>query len=656
MLQHHPFDLCRALPDNLLRVIFAILTEGPVFVMRRRLKLLAKWKAWKLELAEQEKALHRELEPGVESILRSKSLLLLERIAVDLDWPDVNIHRELRVFPVEQRPAPISVQELFQQAKYLRPTIWGSISNAESSEISRDITLEESLEKGWLEPLRSKEELDARFPLGWIPVRRFGIVQRNKLRPIDDLSENGVNSAYMVSDKLTLRTMDELVWACSTLMRFIRHKGDVGLQLSSGFVLSGRLHDFWVRAKGRSRPVVKTVDLKAAYKQLALNPCDRAVCVVTIRDPRSGDTKGMASRVVPFGGVASVSIFKRVARLLQRVLQEALVICFNYFDDYPILDVSALGSSTDKVVHHILDLLGFPCSADKEHEFSEVAELLGIRLDLTDVELSRVRVSNKPDKAAEVADAITKVLEAGKLEARVVPSLFGRIQFTEGQLMGRQGRLALADLRACVKVGGIVRLGPHAIDCFNNLKYRLTSGVPRTINACECDDVVYVFTDGACEPDGDAFRCTVGGVIYHKLNSVWQTRYFGCVLPSALVQEWSSTGKKHLIGPTELYAVALSRGLWRKFLDNRRVIFFVDHAGVLAACIKGSSRDQLWRRILLCLEASDATPALAWYTRVPSFSNCADPPSRGSGDFPVYGSLHRDNCHCIFSGTALSNH
>ena len=35
--------------------------------------------------------------------------------------------------------------------------------------------------------------------------------------------------------------------------------------------------------------------------------------------------------------------------------------------------------------------------------FSEVAELLGVRLDLTDVELSRVRVSNKPDKAAEVA-------------------------------------------------------------------------------------------------------------------------------------------------------------------------------------------------------------------------------------------------------------
>ena len=39
-------------------------------------------------------------------------------------------------------------------------------------------------------------------------------------------------------------------------------------------------------------------------------------------------------------------------------------ILFITFDDYPILDVSALVRVTDKVVHHILDLLGFPCSAD----------------------------------------------------------------------------------------------------------------------------------------------------------------------------------------------------------------------------------------------------------------------------------------------------
>ena len=83
--------------------------------------------------------------------------------------------------------------------------------------------------------------------------------------------------------------------------------------------------------------------------------------------------------------------------------------------------------------------------------------------------------------------------------------------------MGRQGRLALADLRACVKVGGIVKQKPHAVDCFNNLKCRLKA---QTINARELDDVVYVFTDEACEPDGDAFRYTVEDFVYHKISSV----------------------------------------------------------------------------------------------------------------------------------------
>ena len=87
-------------------------------------------------------------------------------------------------------------------------------------------------------------------------------------------------------------------------------------------------------------------------------------------------TKGMASRVVPLGGVASVSIFNRFARLLQRVLQEALVICLNYFDDYPILDVSALSSSTDKVVHNILELLDFHVRPTKRMNFRRLQSCL----------------------------------------------------------------------------------------------------------------------------------------------------------------------------------------------------------------------------------------------------------------------------------------
>ena len=120
------------------------------------------------------------------------------------------------------------------------------------------------------------------------------------------------------------------------------------------------------------------------------------------------------------------------------------------------------------------------------------------------------------------------------------------------------------------------------------------------------------------------------------------------------MNEWASTGKKHLIGPTELLAVVVARATWQRWLDTQRAIFFIDHAGVLAAGIKGKARDQEWRRLLLALEKADEHPCLAWYTRVPSPSNAADPPSRGSVDFPVKGFLTtRDSPNCPFTGLAL---
>ena len=73
--------------------------------------------------------------------------------------------------------------------------------------------------------------------------------------------------------------------------------------------------------------------------------------------------------------------------------------------------------------------------------------------------------------------------------------------------------------------------------------------------------------------------------------------------------------------------------VWKKYL-NDRAIFFVDHGGVLASMITGSSRDSLWRSLLLILKKTDARyPCLAWYSRVPSASNLSDGPSRGEWDF-----------------------
>ena len=106
---------------------------------------------------------------------------------------------------------------------------------------------------------------------------------------------------------------------------------------------------------------------------------------------------------------------------------------------------------------------------------------------------------------------------------------------------------------------------------------------------------------------------------------------FGCKVPEVLVRHWRSHGKKHVIGLVELYAAILSLRHWRKSLEGRRVILFIDSWPALDSLVKGDSSVRLWRELLLVLEnPSETCPMLLWIARVPSSSNVADPPSRGS--------------------------
>ena len=90
-------------------------------------------------------------------------------------------------------------------------------------------------------------------------------------------------------------------------------------------------------------------------------------------------------------------------------------------------------------MHNILSLLGFTRAADKEEGFAPSANLLGVTLDLSDPTLKHVRVANREDKCTEMSASIDQVLDKGFLKASEVASLFGRIQFMEGQLLGGWG-------------------------------------------------------------------------------------------------------------------------------------------------------------------------------------------------------------------------
>ena len=145
----------------------------------------------------------------------------MERIAGEIGWEDKELFTCLRtgfsltgnqektgIFPDDFKPPCYGVEELVDRAKFVKSALWGKIRQEPLQSFSQelwDITVAE--QKGWLGPPMRFEQLEATFQSRW-PVRRFAVMQNNKCRPIDDFSENGVNSCFGSVERVDLRALD----------------------------------------------------------------------------------------------------------------------------------------------------------------------------------------------------------------------------------------------------------------------------------------------------------------------------------------------------------------------------------------------------------------------------------------------------------------
>jgi hypothetical protein len=70
---------------------------------------------------------------------------------------------------------------------------------------------------------------------------------------------------------------------------------------------------------------------------------------------------------------------------------------------------------------------------------------------------------------------------------------------------------------------------------------------------------------------------------------------------------------------------------WTHLITGERLLIFVDKWPVVDALVKGVSTQVTWRDMLMVFEELDEKQqSLHWVGRVPSASNPADPPSRGT--------------------------
>ena len=332
----HPFFDVLPLADSSKRVLFDMLTKGPAWVADFRAQTIKRWSSWANDLQREEADLHKSMDPKVRAVLKGKRLCLWKRIAEEISWPDMALFDQIAegfdlighrpasgVFPLEMRPAERTPEQLMQRSGYLRATILQKVSSAPASSDADElwrITLKE-VESGSLEGPLTPEDITRRYPEGWIPVRRFGVWQgsgeKTKLRPIDDFAEAEVNSAFAYVDKLDLRSIDSLAAMLRWWTEHCGASGPVSVRLSDGTRLEGAVHPAWKDPKQRA-PLLSTMDLRNAYKQLPLSPASRKVAICVL--PRTqGGVGCFESQALPFGSTASVVDFNRFARFLHRV-------------------------------------------------------------------------------------------------------------------------------------------------------------------------------------------------------------------------------------------------------------------------------------------------------------------------------------------------
>lgn len=130
--------------------------------------------------------------------------------------------------------------------------------------------------------------------------------------------------------------------------------------------------------------------------------------------------------------------FNRMSRSLWHILTHQLMLWTTvYYDDFPMVDMAETAEIAEWCVGEVLDALGwkFARSGNKAPPFSPQFDVLGVTIDLQQVQLGNITLKNKDLRVRSIADSMDKLIVAGRLEAGVAASLHGQLNFAQGQFL-----------------------------------------------------------------------------------------------------------------------------------------------------------------------------------------------------------------------------
>ena len=173
----------------------------------------------------------------------------------------------------------------------------------------------------------------------------------------------------------------------------------------------------------------------------------------------------------------------------------------------------------------------------------------------------------------ELAGDLKQIIADGFVESKFAERLKGRMQWFEGYVFGRTAQLGLRTLNdIALPSSKVVKLTEAELNIIRKLLVRVSSAPPIVISAGTLA-TWYIFTNGACEgvseKDGG-----VGGVLVNPSGIL--AMFFSDQVPTDLMSKLSRDSLNPIY-ELELLPILLALVLWKQYIGDSQVVFFLDN-------------------------------------------------------------------------------
>lgn len=428
------------------------------------------------------------------------------------------------------------------------------------------------------------------LPEGAVLSRRFGLKQPNKVRLIDDLSASSINKTVQCNETPRPHTTDVIASVALGLLE--RCRGEV---------------------------LGKTFDLKSAYRQLGIRESSLLYSYIACFDPIKRRPVIFQMLAVPFGATRAVYSFLRISHCLWWIGCHCLKFCWSsFYDDYVVFSEAQSAGNTESSVALFFDLLGwrFARDGDKSKAFDYEFGALGIQVSLKNFSRGWVEFGNTDNRISEVCGIIDGVVASGELSYKDAIRLRGRLQFADGQLFGRLGKLCLKSITEHSLTSSCKKISHRCRILLAMFRKMMSSGKPRIISLASSSNW-FIFTDACFEPNHPSWRCGLGGILVDSGGQPIQ--YFSLCLSDEQISDLGGDIKKTIIFEAEMIAVILAIKTWKEIIRNSMLVAFIDNNSARDIAISASGRsDSAMALIEILLRSEESGAFYPWYARVPS--------------------------------------